>query len=243
MAEKKNKPKKVKPPEGKYVSRKDAAQLKQAQTKRSVFMFSSTLTLALMLFVPQEWADKAKDLIWLQSLYVLLIAALIVISVITSYGALRGCNLTGEISERYKPRQGFEKRTFASFEFFMYLHFLLAAAQIALVVYGFGIWGLINAVLAAAGAVLAYLARDISFKTLKDDVDYLPPITAHSVGDGSNIITNGGDGNGTDDGNGGDSSGTDDGNGSTNGGDGNGGGSNDGGSNDGNGITNDGNGI
>lgn len=176
MEKKAKKTKKSKPAVGKYVSNKDAELLKKAQTKRSAFMFASTLTLAVTLFLSQEWAEKAKGITWLLSAYVLLIVVLVVISVAVSYGALRGCKLTGEISEKLKPRAGFEKRTFAVFEWFMYLHFVLAAAQIALVIYGFGIQGLVAAILSAAGAVLAYLARDVSFKTLKDSLVYLPPI-------------------------------------------------------------------
>ena len=62
------KSKKTKPPVGKYVSQKDAALLKKAQKMRLVFMYLSTLALAVTLFLPLEWAEYTKDLLWLQSL-------------------------------------------------------------------------------------------------------------------------------------------------------------------------------
>lgn len=168
--------KKVKPPVGKFVSDKSEQQLKAAQKKRMIFMYCSTLTLAVILFIPQEWAEKGRALVWLQTLYVLLIAACVIVSVLASYRAQRGCNLSKEISENHKPRAGFEKRTFFSDELFMYMHFILAAAQLGLVIYGFGIWGAVSAALAIAGAALAFISRDTAYRTLKDGLTYLPPL-------------------------------------------------------------------
>lgn len=174
------KSKKTKPPVGKYVSQKDAALLKKAQKMRLVFMYLSTLTLAVTLFLPLEWAEYTKDILWLQSLYVGLIAVMVTVSVIASYGASRGCNITGSVSEKHKPKRGFEKGTFISVEWFMYLHFLLAAGFIAVNIYAIVSYGgkpfdLLATVLACAGAALAYMFRLITFRAFKDDLTYVPP--------------------------------------------------------------------
>ena len=160
---------------GKFVSEKSPETLAAAQKKRLLYMYASTLTLAALLFVPQEWAEKARDIAAVQTAYVLIVLSLIVVTVIASYGASRKCNLTKPISEKYKPRGGFEKGTFAFVEWKMYLHILLAVWEIALLIYGFGPWGLLGAALSAGGAALAVLSRRICFLTLKDELTFVPP--------------------------------------------------------------------
>lgn len=172
--------KKDKPPRGKFVSQKEEAVLKKAQKMRLIFMYSSTLTLAIILFIPQEWAAYAKNILWLQTLYALFIIVLIVVSVITSYGASRNCNICKPIDEAKRPKAGFENRTFASVEWFTNLHFLHAAGQLALFVYGvinygFNVWDILAALLACGGAALSYMFRLVTFRTLKDDLNYIPP--------------------------------------------------------------------
>ena len=166
---------------GSFVSTKDPELLKKSQKLRLVYMYLSTLTFAVTLFLPQEWATKAKDMIALQTAYVILAATLIVISVIASYAASRSCNVSKPVSEKYKPRAGFENATFASQEWLMYLHMVFAAAEIGLIVYGFGMWGLIAAILSAAGAVFALLSRMAAYEALKDSLDYIPPETKNDV--------------------------------------------------------------
>lgn len=172
--------KKNKQTRGTFVSQKDEAVLKKAQKLRLIFMYSSTLTLALILFIPQEWAKFAKNIVWLQTLYVLLIFALIIVSVAASYGASRNCNVTKPIDEKRRPKTGFEKRTFVSVELFSALHFLHAAAQMALFIYGvvnygFNIWDICAAILGCGGAAFAYMFRLVTFRTLKEDLLYIPP--------------------------------------------------------------------
>lgn len=172
MATKYGKPKKS---YGSFVSSKDPELLKKSQKLRLVYMYLSTLTFAVTLFLPQEWATKAKEILALQTAYVILACVLIVISVIASYGAARGCNVTKPISEKYKPKAGFENATFASQEWFMYLHIVFAAAEIGLIIYGFGAWGLTAAVLSCAGAAFSFLSRMAAYSALKDGLDYIPP--------------------------------------------------------------------
>jgi hypothetical protein len=172
--------KKNKQTRGTFVSQKDEAVLKKAQKLRLIFMYSSTLTLALILFIPQEWAKFAKNIVWLQTLYVLLIFVLIIVSVAASYGASRNCNVTKPIDEKRRPKTGFEKRTFVSVELFSALHFLHAAAQMALFIYGvvsygFNIWDICAAILGCGGAAFAYMFRLVTFRTLKEDLLYIPP--------------------------------------------------------------------
>lgn len=175
--------KKDKPVKGKYVSQKSEDELKKAQKKRLLFMYLSTLTVAVILFLPQEWAEFFKSVTWLQSLYVVLIITIVVVSVIASFGANRKCNITKPIEETYKPKHGFEKGTFRSVEWFVIIHLLLAAAQIALFVYGTVNYGakpfdILCAALACAGAALAYCFRQVTFRALKDNLTYVPPPTA-----------------------------------------------------------------
>ncbi len=160
---------------GSFVSNKDPELLKKSQKLRLVYMYLSTLTFAVTLFLPQEWATKAKEILALQTAYVILACVLIVISVIASYGAARGCNVAKPISEKYKPKAGFENATFASQEWFMYLHIVFAAAEIGLIIYGFGAWGLVAAVLSCAGAAFSFLSRMAAYSALKDGLDYIPP--------------------------------------------------------------------
>lgn len=170
------KPTKTKKIYGSFVSNKDPELLKKSQKLRLIYMYLSTLTLAVTLFLPQEWAVKAKEIIALQTAYVILASVLIVISVIASYAAGRSCNVTKPVSEKYKPRAGFENATFASQEWFMYLHIAFAAAEIGLVIYGFGVWGLFAALLSCAGAVFSVLSRMAAYSALKDGLDFvLPP--------------------------------------------------------------------
>ncbi len=172
---------KDKQPHGTYVSQKDEAILKKAQKTRLIFMYLSTLTLALLLFVPQEWAEFAKNILWLQTSYVVLIFALIITSVATSYFASRGCNVAKPINEKRRPKKGFENRTFASVELFSALHFIHAAAQLALLIYGvisygFNVWDVLAALLGCCGAAFAFMFRLVTFRTLKEDLLYVPPI-------------------------------------------------------------------
>lgn len=160
---------------GTFVSQKSPEVLKKAQKTRLIYMYLSTLCFALLLFLPQEWAEKAKDVLALQTAFVIIVIALIVITVMASYGASRGCNITKPISERYKPRAGFENATFATVEWKMYLHYVLAAWEIAMLIYGFGLWGLLSALLSAGGAALATLSRIVSFKAMRDELVYSPP--------------------------------------------------------------------
>lgn len=169
------KPTKTKKIYGSFVSNKDPELLKKSQKLRLIYMYLSTLTLAVTLFLPQEWAVKAKEIIALQTAYVILAGVLIVISVIASYAAGRSCNITKPVSEKYKPKAGFENATFASQEWFMYLHITFAAAEIGLVVYGFGVWGLFAALLSCSGAVFSVLSRMAAYSALKEGLDFVPP--------------------------------------------------------------------
>ena len=160
---------------GTFVSQKSSETLKKAQKTRLAYMYLSTFCFAMLLFLPQEWAEKAKDVLALQTAFVIIVTALIVITVMASYGAGRGCNITKPISEKYKPRSGFENATFAAIEWKMYLHYVLAAWEIAMLIYGFGLWGLLCTLLSAGSATLATLSRMVSFKALKDELVYSPP--------------------------------------------------------------------
>lgn len=166
---------KVKKAYGKFVSEKDMPTLKKAQKLRLIFTHCASLTFAITLFLPLEWAEKSRDIIWLHTVYIFFVIALIVLSVMAAFTAGKSCNLTKEISEKYKPKAGFEKATFAYTEWFVYAHVIHALIQLGLVIYGFGVWGVVAVLLTSGGAVFAILARVVTFRALKEDLKYIPP--------------------------------------------------------------------
>lgn len=174
----KNKPKPPKPPEGRYVSGLTEEVLTRRQRMRSLYMLLATLTFAVTIFIPQDALDENHILanLTLTTLYILFIIGSVVVSVIVPYYALRRHKIRREVTQSDAPKSGFEKRTFASFEWFMYLHFAMVAVQLALAIYCPD-WGSILCVaLMAAGAAFAVIARIVSYRTYATDVEFIPPV-------------------------------------------------------------------
>lgn len=162
---------------GKFVNKLASAELEAMQRKKSLFMYLSTLFFAVSLFLKVEGRAKLsenKSLFALFTLYVIGLLALIVLSVYISLKNRLGQKIDCEISEKETPRSGLDKHTFISYEIFNALHMLMAAAEIAISIYSFGVWGAFNIVAAIASAVFCLLSRNILFKANAGNLEYIP---------------------------------------------------------------------
>ena len=137
------------------------------QRKKTLFMYGSTLLFAVSLFLQVEGrarlADNAK-LFALFTAYVLLELGLIVFTVYISVMGRTGQKIAPTIKEKYVPVGGLDRFTFRSYEWFNALHFVLAAAEIAVSVYKIGAWGVVNILASVGSATLSLLSRNVLYK-------------------------------------------------------------------------------
>ena len=167
---------------GMYVSKLDEDTLKKLQLRKSIYMYLSTLCfLVSVLIIPTEGRNKLMAAVESGEAYGLPLATLylgvcIVLFALTVYIVIMNSTwhrITEEIKERYVPNSGLNKHTFISYEIFNALHILLAAGEIALTIYGFDWWGLFNATVAVASAVLCFMSRQILYKANANNLVYV----------------------------------------------------------------------
>lgn len=163
--------------DGKFVSKLSDKELDALQRKKSLFMYLSTLFFAISLFLEVEGRAKLSDnkpLFALFTLYVISLVVLIALSVFISVMNRTRQKIKREIRECDAPRSGLDRRTFTSYELFNALHVLVAAAEIAVSVYKFGVWGAINIAVSAASAVTCFISRQILYKANAGNVEFVP---------------------------------------------------------------------
>ena len=163
---------------GKFVSALSSQDLDALQRKKSLFMYLSTLLFAVSLFLKVEGRTKlseTKSLFAVFTLYVIAELVLIILTVFIAVMNRTGQKIGRELKESCVPRDGLDKHTFLSYEAFTLLHVLMAAAEIAVSVYSFGIWGAFNIAVSAGSAVCAVISRRILFKANAGNLEYFPP--------------------------------------------------------------------
>ena len=162
---------------GKYVSRLSEKELDKLQIKKTVFMYLSAVFFAVNLLLKVEGRTRLsenKELFALFSLYVICELALLVYSVYIMIMGKLGHKIRREIREKDTPKDGLDKHTFRSYEVFNIFHFIMAAAEIAVSCYSFGLYGALNIAAAAASATCSLLSRQILFKANSGNLDYVP---------------------------------------------------------------------
>lgn len=169
--------------EGKFVQKRPQKELDAMQRKKSLFMYLGTLFFAVSLFLTpagrerlNDWATSGKNALALslETLYLIVWVALIVLSVYVSVMNRTWQKIGPELREKNTPRDGLDRHTFVSYEFFNVLHILSAAGEIAVSVLRIDVWGVLNIIAAIASAVCAFLSRQILFKANKDSLVYVP---------------------------------------------------------------------
>lgn len=167
---------------GIYVSKLDEDTCKKLQLHKSIYMYLSTICfLVSVLIIHTEGRNKLMEAVKSGEAYGLPLATLylgvcIALFLFTVYIVIMSSTwqrITEEIKERNVPSSGLDKHTFISYEIFNALHILLAAGEIALTIYGFDWWGLFNAILSVASAVLCFISRQILFKANSNNLVYV----------------------------------------------------------------------
>ncbi len=168
---------------GKFLSKLESKALEKLQWRKSLFMYLSSLFLAVSLLLPIGGREKLIARVEaggnalalsLSTLYLIGWGVLIVLSVYVSVMSRTGQKIGAELKEKNVPRDGLDRHTFISYEAFNVLHLLVAAAEIAVSVYGFDAWSVLNIAVAAASAVFAFLSRQILFRANAGNLEYLP---------------------------------------------------------------------
>lgn len=152
---------------GVYYNKRPPKELEAMQTRKSLFMYGSTLFFAVSLFLQVEGRERLSEnskLFALFTAYVLLELALVVFSVYISILNRTGQRIAPTIKEKYVQKGGLDRFTFRSYEWFNAMHFVMAAAEIAVSVYKIGVWGVLNIIVSVASAVLSLLSRNVLYK-------------------------------------------------------------------------------
>ena len=167
---------------GIYVSALNEDTLKNLQKRKAMYMYLSTiLYLFSMLVIPTAGRQKLIEAVEKETSYGLPLSTLylgvcLILFVFTVYIVIMSSTWQ-RIKEEHKesniPKGGLDKHTFISYEIFNALHILLAAGEIALVIYGFDWWGLFNAFVAVLSAVLCFMSRQILFKANANNLIYV----------------------------------------------------------------------
>ena len=167
---------------GIYVSKLNEDTLKNLQKRKAMYMYLSTvLYLFSMLVIPTEGRQKLIKAVEngtsyglpLSTLYLGVCLLLFVYTVYIVIMSSTWQRIKEEHKESNIPKGGLDKHTFISYEIFNALHVLLAAGEIALVIYGFDWWGLFNAFVAVLSAVLCFMSRQILFKANANNLIYV----------------------------------------------------------------------
>ena len=151
---------------GKYICSKPQAELKTDQTVRSIILGA-----ALALFVVPPLCLKCEAIrVFGEKGYTPLITAYVILMLCTAglmlytfVASLTRYRLRGEIPERFAPKSGFEKRTFACFEWARVMTVLVAVAYGAMCVYAYSAQSVVLAALECVAAALAVYARKMTF--------------------------------------------------------------------------------
>ncbi|MDE7395666.1 MAG: hypothetical protein K2M95_06080 [Clostridiales bacterium] len=162
---------------GVYYNKRPQKELDAMQSRKSLFMYGSTLLFAVSLFLQVEgrlrFYENSK-LFALFTAYVLLLLALIVFTVYIAFLGRTGQKIAPTIKEKYVQRGGLDRFTFRSYEWFNAMHFVLAAAEIAVSVYKIGVWGVLNIIASVGSAVLSLLSRNVLYKANAGQLTYVP---------------------------------------------------------------------
>ncbi len=151
---------------GRFVCSRSAADLKNDQIVRTI-----VLAAALAFFVVPPLCLKSRAILIfneknytpLVTAYVILLLFTAALLVYTLIASLTRYRFRGEIPERYAPRSGFEKRTFACFEWSRVMTVIVAVAYAAMCAYAYSGQSVALAVLECVAAALAVYARKITF--------------------------------------------------------------------------------
>lgn len=151
---------------GKFVCSKSDAELKNNQIARTI-----VLSLALAFFVVPPLCLKSlaillfteKNYTPLVTAYVILLLFTAAMLVYTLAASLTRYRLRREIPEKYAPRSGFDKRTFACFEWSRVMTVIVAVAYAAMCAYAYSGQSVALAALECLAAALAVYARKITF--------------------------------------------------------------------------------
>ena len=162
---------------GVYYNKRPQKELDAMQSRKSLFMYGSTLLFAVSLFLQVEgrlrFYENSK-LFALFTAYVLLLLALIVFTVYIAFLGRTGQKIAPTIKEKYVQRGGLDRFTFRSYEWFNAMHFVLAAAEIAVSVYKIGVWCVLNIIASVGSAVLSLLSRNVLYKANAGQLTYVP---------------------------------------------------------------------
>ncbi len=162
---------------GKYVSSLTDKELDSFRLRKALFMYLSTLFFAVSLFLKVEGRAKFADVTALFSLYSLYVICQLVMLFYSVYIMIMGRfghRIGRELKAKDVPPDGLDKHTFRSYEVFNAFHVVMALAEIAVSVYGFGVWGAVNIVCAAASAVFCFLSRQVLYKANAGRLTYIP---------------------------------------------------------------------
>lgn len=170
---------------GKFISKLSKDDADALQRRKSLYMYLSTLMFAVSLFLSVGGRTvfyETEKLFALFTLYVIALLVLIVLSVYIAFMNRTGQKIGGELKEKNVPRDGLDRHTFISYEFFNVLHILVAAAEVVISCLIFGakydakeyLFGVINILVSVASAVFSVKSRQILFKANKDNLEYIP---------------------------------------------------------------------
>lgn len=171
------------PDKGKFINKRDDEQLQKLQKLKTIFMLLSTLFFAVSLFLPVVGRIHISDILWANTLYILLDIALIIISVFVSYQGFKKHRISKEVSFYDSPRYGYKPLTYIAFELFTFMHILYLAIEVALLVLAVEVWGILNAISALISAAFAVTARQLLYIANAKHMEFIPPIMPDIIPD------------------------------------------------------------
>lgn len=172
----KRKNKKIKPPVGSYVSTLTDEQLLSLQKRRSLWLLVGHALFVVSLFIPQVCMDFLVRYVWLETIYFVLMFALIVVLVWAGVFNFRGGKIGRAVSEKVVPKRGLDGLlTFTVFELQFVLALMWYIMQLALIIWKFDVGGLVITLIAACVTVSAFLVRLTTARAFRGHTVYTPP--------------------------------------------------------------------
>ncbi len=162
---------------GKFVCSKSKAELKSSQITRSII-----LGIALACFVVPPLFLKSQAIKVFSennytpfiTTYVMLVLFTAAMLLYTFIASLTRYRFRSEVPEKYAPRSGFEKHTFACFEWSKVLTVIVAIVYAGMCAYAYSHQSVVLAILECVAAALTVYARKITFDTYSSSLTLVP---------------------------------------------------------------------
>lgn len=155
---------------GAFVSPKEENELEKLQKRKTILMLLSTLFFATAILMP---ADITALSTYTMSLAVMVYIIAIIVTVIVALLGKKRQKIQKAVPSRFAPAKGYNRFTYTSYEFFVFVHVLLVAVQIYLVVLSVSVFMILSCVSMGVSLAFAIISRQVFFLANKD-MEFVP---------------------------------------------------------------------